>query len=743
MSCFACGQSSSRGQDNIRKDQMAFNAMGVLKEIRLFKNMTSDGLRALNAGLVERTFPAGGYLMRQGEDGDEFFIIVSGKCEVFASNGEAVAQLKEGDYCGEQSLITAETRNASIRAVGSVVTLVCDKKTFDDTIEKNVSFVKREAKRKAVLTSVPQGMQHGPAPTAKSQQQRSWLFEKVDDNVMFMHLSEEQRYLVIDQMYEEDIPQDTDLIVQGDTNAQTFYVVEQGEFDIFVNGEHVSTIPRGGCFGELALMYKAPRAATVRAAKPAKVWTVRRNAFRAALANHAKNKLNQNLEFLKNIDFLSPLLNDELAHLDEALEEKRYSEGDVIIRQGADPNKFYIIKRGTANWTKAKEDGDSESGQLEAGQFFGELALINDDKRAATVGAATDLTLLELSRAQFEELLGPLDDMMHRRAESVYSPRNRMMQEVCGLEELRSIGILGKGAFGLVSLVVDPNTGKSYALKAIKKAQIVELGQQSHIINEKNVMEMMTCDFLVNLRGTYKDMYRVYFLLDVCLGGELFTILRRRRYFNEPTSKFYAACVVEAFDYMHGQRIIYRDLKPENLVLDSQGFLKVTDFGFAKVVKDKTFTLCGTPDYLAPEIVTGQGHGKGVDWWTLGILIYEMLASFPPFFDDEPIETYRKIIKCRIKFPRYFTTEAKELIKSLLRAKATKRLGVIKGGAKNIRAHPWFNGFDWDGLTGFTLTPPIVPTVRGADDISNFDQAEDDHEDLVAVDPSEDFDADF
>merc|ERR1712117_459145 len=316
--------------------------------------------------------------------------------------------------------------------------------------------------------------------------------------------------------------------------------------------------------------------------------------------------------------------------------------------------------------------------------------------------------------------------------------------DVCGLDQLETWGILGKGAFGLVSLVVDPNTNKSYALKAIKKAQIVELGQQSHIINEKRVMEKMNTPFLVNLRGTFKDKYRVYFLLDVCLGGELFTILRRRRYFNEATSKFYAGCVVEAFDYMHERDIIYRDLKPENLVLTSAGYLKVTDFGFAKKVDGKTYTLCGTPDYLAPEIVTGQGHGKGVDWWTLGILIYEMLASFPPFFDDEPMMTYRKIIQGKFKFPRYLSAQSKDLISKFLKPKATKRLGVIKGGAKLIRQHPWFKDFKWDQLKAQTLKVPIKNKVKDQKDLSNFDLFQEKNEDVsYKGDADLGWDADF
>jgi len=736
----------------MKPDAMAFDAVNILKDIRLFEDLTKEQLHTLNRGLVEKKFKVGDFIMKKGQKGTTFYIITSGQCEVLNAELQKVATLTEEDYFGEQALLRETTRNASIRATKPTVTLECSKETFQKVIANNVAFVRREAKRRAVITALkPNGQDLGPAPTEKTQEQRDWLFNMVEDNVMFMHLTDEQRYVVVDQMYLEEVAAGVDLITQGEVDAQTFYVVNEGSFDVYVNNNKSGTIPAGGCFGELALMYKAPRAATVRANMDSVVWTVRRNAFRNALAQHGKQQLSQNLKFLKTVKLLKPLHAYELALIDDALESKKYKEGAVILKQGDAPKNFYIIKSGRAAWLKKAPEKEDEKGTLEAGSYFGELALMNNERRAATVTAASDLVCLEMDRNHFTQLLGPLKEIMARKAKVIYAAKspddegeNVKGKVSTPLNAFKTIGVLGKGAFGLVSLVYDPSSKESYALKAIKKSQIVELGQQSHIINEKKVMEKMNCPFLVNLRGTYKDKYRVYFLLDVCLGGELFTILRRRRYFNEPTSKFYAGCVVEAFDYMHSKHIIYRDLKPENLVLDSKGFLKVTDFGFAKEVVDKTFTLCGTPDYLAPEIVTGQGHGKGVDWWTLGILIYEMLASFPPFFDDEPIETYRKIIKCRIKFPRYFTTESKELIKSLLRAKATKRLGVIKGGAKNIRAHPWFNNFSWEGLTTFKLTPPIVPTVKDPTDISNFDSFKDeDHEKKISVDPKEDFDHEF
>lgn len=165
--------------------------------------------------------------------------------------------------------------------------------------------------------------------------------------------------------------------------------------------------------------------------------------------------------------------------------------------------------------------------------------------------------------------------------------------------------------------------------------------------------------------------------------------------------------------------------EPENLLLDKNGNVKVTDFGFAKKIDHRTYTLCGTPDYLAPEIILNKGHGKPVDWWALGVLIYEMLAGFPPFFDDDPMGTYRKILHGKIEFPPHFSRASRDIVKKLLQADLTKRYGNLKGGARDIKVHPWFSSIDFNALLNRKLTPPIVPHVKGESDTSNFDDYSD------------------
>jgi len=280
------------------------------------------------------------------------------------------------------------------------------------------------------------------------------------------------------------------------------------------------------------------------------------------------------------------------------------------------------------------------------------------------------------------------------------------------LDKLKTLGVLGKGAFGLVTLVEDPETKTKFALKAIRKHDIVDHNQGEHIVNEKNIMLALHTPFCVKLWKTFKDKFRMYLLLEACTGGEIFTLLRRKRMFKEEHARFYAACVIAAFDYMHNLNIVYRDLKPENLVMDTSGYAKLTDFGFAKEVIDKTSTVCGTPDYLAPEIIIGRGHGKGVDWWTLGILIYEMLNGVPPFYSKEDMKIYKRILREPVKFPKTFSREAKEIVYGLLRKRYTKRLGVVTG--ISIFDVGFFTkesaGWSWDNFMKRKIPAPYPPT---------------------------------
>jgi protein kinase A len=192
------------------------------------------------------------------------------------------------------------------------------------------------------------------------------------------------------------------------------------------------------------------------------------------------------------------------------------------------------------------------------------------------------------------------------------------------------------------------------------------------------------------------------------------------------------------FEYLHSKNIIYRDLKPENILIDKTGYLKLTDFGFAKICEGRTYTLCGTPEYLAPEILLNKGHGKPVDWWTFGVLVYEMTAGIDPFNDEDPMLIYQKILKGKLKFPQLFNSNAKSLVKHLLEADLSKRYGNLKGGVSDIKNHRFFKGLDWDNLVNLKITPPYIPKVSSSSDTSNFQDYGDSDKLSPAIKQSED-----
>lgn len=288
------------------------------------------------------------------------------------------------------------------------------------------------------------------------------------------------------------------------------------------------------------------------------------------------------------------------------------------------------------------------------------------------------------------------------------------------LTDLDVITTIGTGSFSKVSLIQHKPSSKIFALKVLPIDHIVKMKQTDHVKNEKKVLQEVNHPFLLSLTSTFKDCRNLYMLFPYICGGELFTYLRMAGSFPLATSLFYSTEIVSALSYLHSLHIVYRDLKPENILIGKDGHIVITDFGFSKKVNDKTWTLCGTPEYLAPEILQSRGHSKSVDWWALGVLMYEMLAGYPPFLAEDPLAIYEKILAAKINWPQGFDLLAKDLIQRLLEVDITKRLGCGKLSAEEVKSHKFFLSIDWDSVEDKKLTPPIVPCVTSETDTRNF-----------------------
>jgi len=314
------------------------------------------------------------------------------------------------------------------------------------------------------------------------------------------------------------------------------------------------------------------------------------------------------------------------------------------------------------------------------------------------------------------------------------------MAKQVNLAEFQMTRTLGCGSFGRVKFAKWSKDSKMYAVKFMKKQEIIKLKQVDHINNEKKLMAQISYPFIVNMVGYCRDDRYVYIIMEVITGGELFTHLRRARKFSDEQSKFYGAQTGAAFAHIHSKNIIHRDLKPENLLLTPQGYSKLTDFGFAKILEPgtRTYTLCGTPEYIAPEVLLNKGHGKPVDWWTLGILIYEMIVGQPPFCDEEPMGIYQKILAGKVYFPKYFDKNAKALVKKMLTADLSKRYGNLKDGPADILQHKWFSTIDYAQLEKYAIPSPYKPNVKDDNDVSNFEDIPDSNDKPAIVTGAQD-----
>ncbi|XP_077834057.1 serine/threonine-protein kinase N1 isoform X5 [Macaca mulatta] len=295
------------------------------------------------------------------------------------------------------------------------------------------------------------------------------------------------------------------------------------------------------------------------------------------------------------------------------------------------------------------------------------------------------------------------------------------------LEDFKFLAVLGRGHFGKVLLSEFRPSGELFAIKALKKGDIVARDEVESLMCEKRILAAVTNaghPFLVNLFGCFQTPEHVCFVMEYSAGGDLMLHIHSD-VFSEPRAVFYSACVVLGLQFLHEHKIVYRDLKLDNLLLDTEGYVKITDFGLCKEgmgYGDRTSTFCGTPEFLAPEVLTDTSYTRAVDWWGLGVLLYEMLVGESPFPGDDEEEVFDSIVNDEVRYPRFLSAEAIGIMRRLLRRNPERRLGSSERDAEDVKKQPFFRTLGWEALLARRLPPPFVPTLSGRTDVSNFDE---------------------
>ena len=285
--------------------------------------------------------------------------------------------------------------------------------------------------------------------------------------------------------------------------------------------------------------------------------------------------------------------------------------------------------------------------------------------------------------------------------------------------------LLGRGSFGKVLLVKLKVNNKLYAMKILNKNLLKIKKQQTHTKTERDLMVKINSPFIINIKSAFQDQEKLYIVTEFMQGGDMFFHMHdSHEPFKTDKVKFYVMELILALDFLHKNNMVYRDLKPENILLDTKGHIKLTDFGLSKILEtedDKAYTICGTPQYLAPEVILKKGYDKAVDWWSLGCVMYEMLTGKLPFPIKKGLKLTGRIYQQKVDFPKKIDNNAKDLMQKLLIVDPNERLGSGPEGGEKIKNHPFFKGINWKNVQDRKIKPPFIPKLKKETDLKYFD----------------------
>ena len=499
-----------------------------------------------------------------------------------------------------------------------------------------------------------------------------------------------------------------DRIVQKGQEGTVFYIIQEGQVRVHDIGLGDSQfqdqiLEPGQAFGERSLLTGEPRAANVTALTDVTTLAMDRDTFTASigpmkdiLEKDMRRKVLQSLPLFANSNITDP----ELDHLVDLTMEVCYCRGQKLVEAGHPyNNQLWIIRHGKLLVFSSKNP--DEIYNLQSGDYFGEKSISKEPGHVSSHTAVCEdnLTTWVLNRSDIESVIGDIDRLGDTPS---YRRSSRNGDSCILLSDLVKHRMLGMGAFGKVWLVSVPDKKEAFALKVVSKRKLISSHQVHSVKREKELLCLLDHPFILHMVSSFQDEFNLYLLLPVIPGGELFKRLQKRRSKKTgmPTAEaaFYSACIIEALGHFHQRHVAYRDLKLENVLIDEDGYCKIADLGFAKVVTDKTYTLVGTPEYLAPEIIMSKGHDKAVDYWAYGILTFELLVGRSPFYEKGlgQMDMFKRIVLVKYEMPDFLDDSAKSLITRLLVRQQAKRLGNLANGYVDIKTHTWFRAQEVD-----------------------------------------------
>jgi len=690
----------------------------TLKRNFIFADLTDRELRPLVAAFEAVKYNKGEVIIQQGDPGDYFFILKSGKV-TFSVNGVKVGRTTHaGASFGELGLLYTCPRSATAKASSKEVEVFrVDQTTFRLSLQSQ-TIVSSEEKI-ALLKSVG--------------------FLKDLDSPDLKKLSE--------AMAPYPFSEDEKIVTKGEI-GDAFYILQEGKViikDISVGSAvyEDQTLGPGEYFGERALATSERRAANVVGLETGIAFSIDRMTFERVLGGMSSLILRtQDRRTLQGIKVISDANLDpsQQTALAQLLHDENYSAGECVFSQGQKTKSaVYLVREGKLRLTSS--DGRDEV--IESGGYFGRSLLTAENIGQGRVDAPYTIQVMEdclcgvltLLECQTIFEIGGGTPGLGESATECSTEDDELFLANVKLEDLERHKILGQGHFGQVWLVSESLPDKSrraYALKILSKSNLVQEGLAGRVIDEKEIMMSLHHPFIIKLFTSYQDENLVYLLQELVQGGELFSLMHPNTdeetvKMPDESAKFYGVAVADALAYMHRRKIVFRDLKSENVMIDRHGYPIIIDFGFAKYVPDKTFTLCGTPAFLSPEVVTNRGHGAATDHWSLGVLIYEMIAGENPFYfeDMDHMTLFKSIVQDDYEPPQDASPAATEIIAKFLVKEPEQRLGSLARGEQEIFEQNWFKFIDLQVLRRREMEAPWVPTIKDALDTDCFDDWDD------------------